>query len=252
MFVISASASYANGNPINDILLKVLNALAPTANRAVEALLPDPLQIHMDKGFNEPSHCVFNPFGSCVCNATWGYNMHFGTISGLKEFKIEEFTDVQLDWNYDGTIAAQFGTVDVHIFNGTAFAEGNVCGVAGHGDGHAGVDLSIRANVTAKVNGTFDFLNHCVKFDIGGTDLNFSTFSLHDPVVDIQIENLPTLKVGPLFNLINKMASDLGLKLLDELNGSMSKVFAELVKKMGCINIWPTEPSDSDAVSVVV
>lgn len=239
----------AGPNPFDGLILAVLNALVPKTNAAIEALLPDPLQLHLNSNNRTPDICVGKKvFGFCICHAGYDYAFHFGTITGLKELGIARFTSVDLDSNYEGEISAQFDTMDVKVFNGTAHAEGSACGLDVEGDGDVGVAVKIAANASVRVTGSFDFMHHCVTFNATGSNLTF-TFDVHDPVLEFSVDKFPDLNLGPyLLEGFKRMFPDFNNVIEDEINKAIPALIVKEVNTLGCIDIFPGKPDSSKVV----
>lgn len=243
-----------NGNPISDEVLKLLNGLIPVANPLIDTVIPDPLKLDVSASKSPPEICIQKIFGACICHASYDYAVHFGTITGLKEFTIEKFSVVDISSDYVGTITVEFGNLDVGLSGGTASAGGKVCGIGGHGDGTASAHVEFGTGVHVQVKGILNtsapVADQCLKFSITGSQLSISGLKIHDPKVDISIDSLPSFNIGPLAELVQDLDPKIDTLIENAVEKAVVPALEKLVTGLPCIKIPHASQTQNSEVVV--
>lgn len=225
-----------------------LNKMMGHANGLVTALMPDPLVLTLKKDGSTgstcitrvPRTCAFGKCvgGNCICSASAGYSVSFGTIKGLKSFQIMSFPDVTFkDDGCGGKISVQFGSITLRIENGKASARAGACGISPKGSTTFGVTAKWKGpTMTLSVQGSRQN-GWCRGFSMKGSGLTMPDLDISDPSVKISLFGLPGIDVGKIIDkVIIGMVKDLFKNPLTNLIKSkispeVTKVTNEIVDK---------------------
>jgi len=232
--VLSGSASNVS-NPISDAILAVLNGVLPEVNPEIDSIIPDPLNLNVGASGGS-SKCITSWFHHCMCHASYDYSVGFGTIHGLKEFKIAQFTNVNVNSDYVGTVSVQFGGMNVGLTNGKAHGHAEGCGIGASGDGTASAQASFTTSATLDVKGILNEAKKCVSLSVSGSTLNIAGLNIHDAHVDLDVDGI-SFPLGGLVSLIQGLDPKIDPLIENEIKKVVVPLLTKEVSKLGCINI---------------